>query len=114
MEQHFTIAMRTILAALLAFEIPGTCEFPISFLSPNSAYRRSIQEKDEGFPHATQYFPQLILSSSVPRKTKSTLKMSENPSSSLGSTYLLAKPVKAILGKRVRFSGFSYRDVLAF
>lgn len=42
---------------------------------------------------------------------KSTLATSWKPSSTLGSLYLDAKPVKATFGSMGRFSGFVYRPV---
>lgn len=77
--------------------------------------------------HEIQYFLHSARCSSVPsnchrvsvasqslslrqlqRTLKSTFVMSENPSSTLGSRYLDAKPVNAIFGSIVRFSGFIY------
>lgn len=53
------------------------------------------------------------------RTSKSVLMISVNPSDSLGSRYLEAKPVKASLGKIVRSSGFicgncQYRSLVRF
>jgi hypothetical protein len=55
----------------------------------------------------------------VVRTSKSVMMISVNPSDSLGSRYLEAKPVKAIRGRIVRFSGlvcvvYQHREFLYF
>lgn len=54
-----------------------------------------------------QYLPQILYSSSEPRKVKGTSVMSWKPSLTRGSVYRLAKPANADSGNPCRDSGFS-------